>query len=158
MRSVKGTAHHYGKLGRAMLPVFLVCAAITTALVVGNLLSKAGAEPQSIATDDRGFINTAARCDPPTFAVAVGRTQQSLVAICNDGRGNYGYRGVRLKDNSALNLPATKTADGKFTVKNANFIYMFSAKELMIIQGWGWVLRKEPMVAYVQPRLPPGAN
>jgi hypothetical protein len=34
---------------------------------------------------------------------------------------------------------------------------MFSAKELLIIQGWGWVLRKEPMVAYVQPRLPAGA-
>ncbi len=140
-----------------MLPVFLVCAAISTALVVGNLLSKAGAEP-TLATDDRGFVKTAARCDPPTFAVAVGRTQQSLVAICNDGRGNYEYRGVRLKDNSALNLPATKTADGKFTVKNANFIYMFSAKELMIVQGWGWVLRKEPMVAYVQPRPPAGAN
>jgi hypothetical protein len=57
------------------------------------------------------------------------------VAICNDGRGNYEYRGVRLKDNSALNLPATATADGKFTVKNANFMYVFSAKELMIVRG-----------------------
>jgi hypothetical protein len=158
MRSVKGAARSYGKLGRAMLPVFLVCAAITTALVVDNLLSKAGAEPQSFATDDRGFINTAARCEQPKFAVAVGRTQQSLVAICVDGNGHYEYRGVRLTDNSVLNVPGAVRAGGRYVVRNANFTYAFSAKELMILQGWGWVVRKEPMVAYMEPRRPAGVN
>ena len=56
MRSVKATAWRYGKLGRAMLPVMLVCAAIIVTLVTANLLAKAGAEPGSLRTDDRGFI------------------------------------------------------------------------------------------------------
>ena len=30
--------------------------------------------------------------------------------------------------------------------------YIFSAKELMILQGWGWVISKEPMVAFIEPR------
>ena len=34
--------------------------------------------------------------------------------------------------------------------------YIFSAKELMILQGWGWVVREEPMVAFVEPRPPAG--
>ena len=88
-----------------MLPVFLLCAAIIVTLVLANL-SKAGAEPGSLQTDDRGFINTAARCDAPKSAVAVGRTEQSLIAICVDGSGHYEYRGVRLKDNSELNVLA----------------------------------------------------
>ena len=139
-----------------MLPVFLPCAALIVTLVVGNLLSYAGAEPGSLQTDDRGFINTAARCDKPKSAIALGRTQQSLVAICVDGSGHYEYRGVRLKDNSAVNLPGAAMEGGRFVVKNADFTYAFSAKELMILQGWGYVIRKEPMVAYVEPRRPAG--
>jgi hypothetical protein len=136
-----------------MFPVFLVCAGIIITLFVGNLLSKAHGEPLQLQTDERGFLNTAARCEKPQIAVAVGRTQQSLVAICVDGRGHYQYRGMRLKDNSALNVPARATADGKFIVENAGFTYTFSAKELVITSGTR-VLRKEPMVAYVEPRLP----
>jgi hypothetical protein len=136
-----------------MLPVLLVCACLIGTLIVANMLSKAWAEPQSLATDDRGFINTAARCDKPQFAVAVGRTQQSLVAICVDGRGHYEYHGMRLKDRSALDVPAKATWDGKFIVENADFTYTFSAKELVIASG-SRVIRKEPMVAYIEPRLP----
>jgi hypothetical protein len=152
MRSVKATAWRYGKLGRAVLPHLLLCAALITTLIVAGLLSKAGAEPGALQTDDRGFINTAARCDTPKSAIAVGRTQQSLVAICVDGRGHYEYRGVRIKDNSGLNVPNAVTLDGKYVAKNADFTYVFSAKELMILQGWGWVIRKEPMVAFMEPR------
>jgi hypothetical protein len=49
-------------------------------------------------------------------------------------------------------------AGGRYVVRNANFTYAFSAKELMILQGWGWVVRKEPMVAYMEPRRPAGVN
>lgn len=134
-----------------MLPVLLLCAGLIVAVVVADPLPKAGAEPQYLATDDRGFINTAARCDKPQFAVAVGRTQQSLVAICVDGRGHYEYHGMRLKDRSALDVPAKATADGKFVVENSDFTYTFSAKELVIASG-SRVIRKEPMVAYIEPR------
>ena len=155
MRSVKATAWRQGKLGRGMLPVYLLCAAIIVTLVLANL-SKAGAEPGSLQTDDRGFINTAARCDAPKSAVAVGRTEQSLIAICVDGSGHYEYRGVRLKDNSGLNVTGALMKGGRYIAHNADFTYIFSAKELMILQGWGWMARREPMVAFVAPRLPAG--
>jgi hypothetical protein len=156
MRSVKATAWRHGKLGRAMLPVFLLCAGLITTLLVANLLSKAGAEPGVLQTDDRGFIDKAARCDAPKSAVALGRTEQSLVAICVDGSGHYEYRGMRVKDSYALKVPRTGMLGGKYVARNADFTYIFSAKELMILQGWGWVIRKEPMVAFVEPRLPAG--
>src|SRR6476619_5638936 len=152
MRSVKATAWRQGKLGRGMLPVYLLCAAIIVTLVLANL-SKAVAEPGSLQTDDRGFISTAARCDAPKSAVAVGRTEQSLIAICVDGSGHYEYRGVRLKDNSGLNVTGALMKGGRYI---AHFTDSFSAKELMILQGWGWMARREPMVAFVEPRLPAG--
>jgi hypothetical protein len=139
-----------------MVPVFLLCAAIIVALVMANLLSKAGAEPGVLQTDDRGFIDKAARCDAPRSAVALGRTEQSLIAICVDGTGHYEYRGMRVKDSYALKVPDAGMLGSKYVARNANFTYIFSAKELMILQGWGWVIRKEPMVAFVQPRLPAG--
>jgi hypothetical protein len=41
---------------------------------------------------------------------------------------------------------------GKYLARNTDFTYIFSAKELMILQGWGWMIRKEPMVAFIEPR------
>ena len=114
--------------------------------------------PESLQTDDRGFIDKAARCDSPKSAVAVGRTEQSLIAICVDGSGHYEYRGVRLKDDSELNVPGALMKGGQYIAHNADFTYIFSAKELMILQGWGWVARKEPMVAFVEPRCRPAAS
>ena len=48
-----------------MLPVFLLCAAITITLFVADLLSKAGAEPGSLQADDRGFVDSEVRCEAP---------------------------------------------------------------------------------------------
>jgi hypothetical protein len=139
-----------------MLPVLLLCAGLIVALLMANLLSKAGAEPGALQTDDRGFIDKAARCDAPRSALALGRTEQSLVVICRDGDGHYEYRGMRVKDSYALKVPGAGLLGGKYVARNARFTYIFSAKELMILQGWGWVIRKEPMVAFVEPRLPVG--
>jgi hypothetical protein len=139
-----------------MLPVLLLCAGIIVTLALANLLSKAGAEPGALQTDDRGFIDTAARCDAPRSAVALGRTEQSLVAICVDGSGDYEYRGMQVKDTHALKVPGAVMLGSKYVARNTDFTYIFSAKELLILQGWGWVIRKEPMVAFVEPRLPVG--
>jgi hypothetical protein len=135
-----------------MRPAFMLCIALIVTLPVADLLSKAGAEPGALQTDDRGFIDKAARCDAPGSAVALGRTEQSLVAICVDGSGHYEYRGMRVKDSYALKVPRAVMQDGKYVAHNADFTYVFSAKELVILQGWGWVIRKEPMVAFVEPR------
>jgi len=135
-----------------MLPVLFVCAVLIITLLVANLLSKADAEPGVLQTDDRGFIDKAARCDAPRSAVALGRTEQSLVTICVDGSGHYEYRGMRVKDDYALKVPRAVMLGGKYVARNSDFTYIFSAKELVILQGWGWVIRKEPMVAFIEPR------
>ena len=140
-----------------MLPVFYLCAGLLIALLLANSLSRAHAEPGALQTDDRGFIDTAARCDTSKSAVAAGRTEQSLIAICVDPRGHFEYRGMRLEDSSEIKIPRAVMQDGKYVAHNADITYVFSAKELMILQGWGWVVRKEPMVAFVEPR-PPGGG
>ena len=95
-----------------MLPVFLMCAAITITLFVADLLSKAGAEPGSLQADDRGFVDSEVRCEAPQSAVAFGRTEQSLVAICVDRDGHYEYRGARLGDDAVLTVVAEPTVPG----------------------------------------------
>ena len=115
-----------------MLPVFLLCAAILVTLVVGNLLSHAGAEPGSLETDDRGFVDSKVRCEAPESAVAFGRTEQSLVAICVDRDGHYEYRGARLGDDAVLTVVAEPTVPGEYFAQKDGVTYTVTAKELII--------------------------
>jgi hypothetical protein len=151
MRSVKATAWRHGKLGRAMVPVFLLCAAIIMALVVGDLLSKAGAEPVSLHTDDRGFIDSEVRCEAPQSAVAFGRTEQSLVAICVNRDGRYEYRGARLGDDAVLTVVAEPTVPGEFFAQKDGVTYTVTAKELVIKSDE--FVRTEPMLQFGSPPL-----
>ncbi len=151
MRSVKATAWRYGKLGRAMLPVFLLCAALLVTLVVGNLLSHAGAEPKSLETDDRGFIDSEVRCEAPTAAVAFGRTEHSLVAICVDRDGHYEYRGARLGDLAVLTVVAEPTVPGEFFAQKDGVTYTVTAKELVIKSDE--YVRTEPVLQFGAPPL-----
>lgn len=125
-------------------PLLLAGCAALSAL----LAPAAGAQPGSI--DDRGFSGTAARCAAPAAAVAFGRTEYALIAICRDA-GRYEYRGVRLSDDALLSATAVETADGVFTVDNDDVTYTFSAKELAVSDD-GELVRADPMVAYVEPR------
>jgi hypothetical protein len=151
MRSVKATAWRHGKLGRAMVPVFLLCAAIIMALVVGDALSKARAEPQAFATDDRGFIDSEVRCEAPQAAVAFGRTEQSLVAICVDRDAHYEYRGARLGDVAVLTVVAEPTVPGEFFAQKDGVTYTVTAKELVIKSDE--FVRTEPMLQFGAPPL-----
>jgi hypothetical protein len=134
-----------------MLPVFLLCAAIIMALVVGDLLSKARAEPQSFATDDRGFVDTEVRCEAPQSAVAFGRTEQSLVAICVDRDGHYEYRGARLGDDAVLTVVAEPTVPGEFFAQKDGVTYTVTAKELVIKSDE--YVRTEPVLQFGTPPL-----
>jgi hypothetical protein len=129
--------------------VLIIGAAASVGLATTFSMPTAGAQPESIATDDRGFIDTAARCEEPTSAVAFGRTQHALIAICLDA-GQYEYRGVRLSDNALLTDAALVTGDGEFSAENGGVTYTFSAKELLVTSG-DRVIHTEPMVAYVEP-------
>jgi hypothetical protein len=129
--------------------VLLLGAAAGVSLATTFAMPTVGAQPGSIATDDRGFIGTAARCEEPTSAVAFGRTQHALIAICVDA-GQYEYRGVRLSDNALLTDTAVVTGEGEFSAENGGVTYTFSAKELLVTSG-DRTIYTGPMVAYVEP-------
>jgi hypothetical protein len=148
---VKATAWRYGKLGRAMLPVVLLCAAILVTLVVANLLWKADAQPGPLRTDDRGFVDSGVRCEAPQSAVAFGRTEQSLVAICVDREGHYEYRGARLGDDTVLSVVAEPTVPGEFFAQKDGATYTVTAKELVIKSNA--YMSIEPMLQFGAPPL-----
>jgi hypothetical protein len=134
-----------------MLPVLLLCAAIIMTLVVGNLLSKAGAEPGHLGVDDRGFVDSKVRCEAPQSAVAFGRTEQSLVAICVDRDGHYEYRGARLGDDAVLTVVAEPTVPGEFFAQKNGATYTVTAKELVVRTDEN--VRTEPMLQFGAPPL-----
>ena len=60
-------------------------------------------EPRApFASDDKGFIDSSARCQGSQPALAIGRTRGSLVVICGEPAGRYEYLGVRLSDAAML--------------------------------------------------------
>jgi hypothetical protein len=102
------------------------------------------------AVDARGFVNSDARCDDTQTAVAVGRTPGSLVVICGDRNGQYGYRGVRLSDDAVLKAVARSTATHEFIAENASAIYSISPAGLRVTAGQA-VIKQEPMIDYRGP-------
>lgn len=119
------------------------------ALTVGPLPT-AAAQP-SYPTDDRGFVETKVRCEAPQSAVMFGRTDHSLVAICLDPDGHYGYRGARLGDDAVLTVAAEPTVPGEFFAQKDGVTYTVTAKEL-VIKSDEWV-RSEPVLQFGAPPL-----
>src|SRR5262249_56655175 len=83
----------------------------------------AAAAADPFAVDNRGFVDSDARCDDGQTAVAVGRTPASLVVICGDRTGWYGYLGVRLSADAVLNTVARSTSTHEFIARNASATY-----------------------------------
>jgi hypothetical protein len=134
---------HAPRRGRVLI------AAITLALTVGPL-PMAVAQP-SHPTDDRGFVDTEVRCEAPQSAVMFGRTDHSLVAICLDPAGRYGYRGARLGDDAVLTVVAEPTVPGEFFAQKDGVTYTVTAQEL-VIKSDEWV-RSEPVLQFGSPPL-----
>jgi hypothetical protein len=99
------------------------------------------------AVDDKGFVDSTARCEATQTAVAVGRTPGSLVVICGDSDGRYGYLGVRLRDDALLKTVARTTRTHTFIAQNAGVTYAISPSELVVTAG-GAVVKQEPMLDY----------
>jgi hypothetical protein len=109
------------------------------------------AQPASpFPTDDLGFVNSAARCDGTQTAMAIGRTQRSLVVICVNQHGSYEYRGVRISDQTPLTVPAETTSGGAFVAENEGVTYTVSSTQLLVTSG-NSVINREPMIEYQQP-------
>jgi hypothetical protein len=113
-------------------------------------LSPRVAAPDLFAVDDMGFVNSGARCDGTQTAVAIGRTPGSLVVICGDSDGRYGYLGLRLSDDAVLKTSARSTPTHEFIAQNASVTYSISSAELRVTAG-GAVIKQEPMIDYRGP-------
>jgi hypothetical protein len=113
-------------------------------------LPPAVAAPDPFTVDDMGFVNSGARCDGTQTAVAVGRTVGSLVVICGDRNGRYGYLGLRLSDDAVLKTSARTTPTHEFIAQNASVTYSISPAELRVTAG-GAVIKREPMIDYRGP-------
>jgi hypothetical protein len=116
------------------------------------LLPQPVAAPDPFAVDDKGFVNSGARCDGTQTAVVIGRTPGSLVVICGDRNGRYGYRGIRLSDDAVLKTSARGTSTHEFIAQNASVTYSISPAELRVTVG-GRVIKQEPMIVYRGPAL-----
>jgi hypothetical protein len=101
-------------------------------------------------SDDHGFVNSSARCDSTQTAVALARTENSLVAICPDSNGRYVYRGVRLSDGATLAVPAEALSAREFLARSDAVTYQLGAQQLVIMSGEK-VIRRESVVEYREP-------
>lgn len=129
------------------MPRSLAAIAASAALVLSA--GVAAAQP-SFPSDDRGFLNSAARCDASQTALAIGRTQRSLVVICTDANGHYQYRGVRISDAAVLLVPAQTTSTGAYLAQDEGVTYLVSSKQLLVTSG-DEVINAEKMIDYRQP-------
>jgi len=107
----------------------------------------AAAPADLFPVDDRGFVNSDARCDQTEKAVAIGRTSGSLVVICGDPSGQYGYLGVRLSDDAVLKTMARTTPTHEFVAQHKSVTYAISPSELRVTAG-GALIKQEPMIDY----------
>lgn len=164
-------------IGRFVALTGLAAALATLTLLIGGMvkhelstsLPSAGAQPSPAPevpsttaaeretqsarvyrSDGRGFLNSSARCTGSQVAVALGRTDDSLVVICEYG-GEYEYRGVRQSDGAALTAAAEPASGGGFVATNDGVTYVVSADDLVVKSG-GTVIKREPMIDYHQPR------
>lgn len=98
------------------------------------------------AVDAQGYVDSTARCSPPSEVVVFGSTATSRVAICESEDGSYEYRGVRVRDGARLIVPATSSGDG-FTAENDGITY-FVTDSALVISVQERVIRDEKMVDF----------
>jgi hypothetical protein len=120
--------------------------------VLGVALFTAAA-PMAIAqpADEHGYTDSAARCDDDQTVVAYGRTSRALVAICVSPDGDLEYRGVRLSDQAALTMPATRSTDGQVTATNDGVTYAVTPQLLLVSEG-DTVLYRGTWIEFAEPR------
>jgi hypothetical protein len=111
--------------------------------VVVSGVATAAAGP---TTDDRGFVDSTARCDAPGTPAVFGSTASSRIAVCKSPSGKYEYRGVRVADGAKLVI-AAKPMDGGFVAENDGITYTVTSSALTVTAG-GKVLRDDKMVDF----------
>lgn len=111
-----------------------------------------GPSPARFVSDDKGFVDSSARCQGTQQALAIGRTPGSLIVICGERAGQYEYLGVRLSDDAVLRTNAETDSARGFLAQRAGVVYAVSPAELKVTAG-STVIKREPMIDYrVMPR------
>ncbi|WP_068276063.1 serine/threonine-protein kinase [Aldersonia kunmingensis] len=104
--------------------------------------------------DQQGFLATeTARCNAADSAVAIGRTTNSLVVVCQVERtGRYYYKGMRISDGAAIELDDPVRTPSGFTVATSagQTEYRIDPSALVIVSGSGQVAATQPMLEYAQ--------
>jgi hypothetical protein len=129
------------------LPAADAAPATTTATTTTTASATAG----TAKTDDRGYVESAARCAEGQTAVAFGRTQRSEVVICAVEGGDYEYIGVRSSDGATLQTTAESTDDG-FVARTDGATYTVSPAQLVVVSG-GKVIYRDTWIDYHQPQI-----
>ena len=122
----------------------------TTTTTTGTSTTTTTVTATAAGADQRGFINSAARCDEGQTAVAFGRTQRSEVAICTQNGDSYEYRGVRISDGATLTTAAEATGNGVFTAAKDGAVYTVSPEDLVVTSG-GKVIYRDTWTDYEAP-------
>jgi hypothetical protein len=126
-------------------------AAAIMAISAGLTAIDAVAAPPDDSSDEYGYLNTAARCDDDQTLMAFGRTSRAMVAICVDPDGELEYRGVRVSDQAATTLSATRASDGSVIATNDGVTYAISPTFFLVSEGDS-VLYRDAWIEFRQPR------
>ncbi len=98
--------------------------------------------------DGHGFVGYGGgRCADQDFAVALGRTEQSLVAICQTSSGETYYEGFGFRNGLAIHLDKALHYNAGYTINNADVQYTVTPNALEVDQNTT-VLSREPMLEY----------
>ena len=136
--------------------VAVIAAAVTIPAIVGHQPSQtpqhsaADGGVRPAGTDEQGFLNSDARCDPGHPATAMGSTTQTALVLCQTGPGAFYYRGVRLSDGALIALANAVRSAGGFDVTNPadGTRYEIRPHRLTLLRSDGQVAAQETMVAY----------
>lgn len=97
--------------------------------------------------DNRGFVDSKARCDSGDNAVVTARTARAAIVICRDRGGDYEYRGERLADGAYLELDDVRPIAAGFEARNVDTTYRLSPTELVVLSG-ETLQSRDAMVSY----------
>jgi hypothetical protein len=136
----------------------LVAIVVGVAVVLGAPTALPGAvaappDPagDDVSSDEYGYLDSSARCDDDQTLMAFGRTSRAMVVICVDPDGELEYRGVRISDQAATAMAATRASDGTFIATNNGVTYALSPTMMLVSEGDN-VLYRDSWIEFRQPR------
>ena len=138
----------------------LVALVVGVAVVLGAPTALPGAvaapaDPagDDVSSDEYGYLDSSARCDDDQTLMAFGRTSRAMVVICVDPDGELEYRGVRISDQAATAMAATRASDGTVIATNNGVTYALSPTMMLVSDGDN-VLYRDSWIEFRQPRFP----